>query len=85
MNQEKMGKFIASLRKEKEMTQYELAEKIPISRDAVSKWESGKRCPDPQILVRLSEIFNVTINELLYGEKTSNRNITEVEDVSLNL
>ena len=63
MNQDKMGKFIASLRKEKGITQYDLAEMIPVSRDAVSKWERGKRCPDPQVLVKLSEIFNVTINE----------------------
>ncbi len=85
MNQEKMGKFIAELRKEKNLTQYELAEKITITRDAVSKWEQGKRCPDPECLVKLSEIFEVSINELLLGEKESQNNKEEVANVSIKL
>ena len=82
MNQEKIGNFILNLRKEKNLSQYQLAEMIPISREAVSKWERGKRCPDPQSLIKLSEIFNVTINELLYGERTNKSNSNKIEDVS---
>lgn len=85
MNQEKMGLFIAKLRKENNMTQYDLAEIIPISRDAVSKWERGKRCPEPECLVKLSEVFNVTINELLYGEKATDNNNDIVNEVSIKL
>ena len=84
MNQEKMGKFIAELRKSKNLTQQELADLIPVTREAVSKWERGKRCPDPQVLVKLSEIFEVTINELLYGEEKNKENNNEIKNISLN-
>ena len=85
MNQEKMGQFIASLRKEKNLTQYELADLLHISREAISKWENGRSCPDPQVLIKLSEIFNVTINELLYGEKSTKDNTQKINDISLEL
>lgn len=85
MNQEKMGKFISELRKTKGLTQYEFAELIPISRDAVSKWEQGKRCPEPECLVKLSEIFDISINELLFGEKQTKNNRNDIADVSIKL
>ncbi len=85
MNQEKMGLFIAELRKEKNMSQYKLAELIPISRDAVSKWERGKRCPEPDCLIKLSEIFEVSINEVLYGERTTKVNKDDIEEVPIKL
>lgn len=85
MNQEKMGLFIAELRKEKNMSQYDLAELIPISRDAVSKWERGKRCPEPDCLIKLSEIFDVSINEVLYGERTTKSNRDNIEEISIKL
>lgn len=85
MDQEKMGKFIAELRKEKGLTQYTLADLIPISRDAVSKWEQGKRCPDTLCLVKLSEIFDVSINEILYGERENKTNSEEINEVSVKL
>ena len=50
MNQEKIGKFIAECRKEKNLTQLQLAEKLNISNRAVSKWETGKSCPDVSIM-----------------------------------
>ena len=61
MDPEKIGKFIYTLRKEKNLSQYQLADLIPISRQAVSKWERGKTTPDSLTLIKLSEIFNVTI------------------------
>lgn len=85
MDQEKMGQFIAKLRKEKELTQYDLSELIPVSRDAVSKWECGKRCPEPDCLIKLSEIFDITINELLYGERTTKDNSDDINEVSVKL
>ena len=85
MNQEKIGKFIAQLRKEKKLTQDELAAKIPITRQAVSKWERGKTIPDPQTLLVLSDIFEVNINELLYGERKNNDNNGEIDNVALDL
>ena len=61
MNPDKIGKFILQLRSEKHLSQYQLADKIPISRQAVSKWERGQTIPDSSTLIRLSELFNVTI------------------------
>lgn len=67
MNYLNIGNYIKKLRKEKHLSQYMLAEMIPISRQAISKWETGKSIPDSQTLIRLSELFNVTINEILAG------------------
>ncbi len=85
MNIDKIGKFIKKLRDEKGLTQEELAEMIPISRQAVSKWERGLTIPDSSVLIRLSEIFSVTINEILSGEKINKTNEKEINQVSLTL
>ena len=69
MEQEKVGKFIAICRKEKQLTQADLAEKLNITNKAVSKWETGRGMPDASILLELSKILDVTVNELLSGEK----------------
>lgn len=69
MNQEKMGKFILSCRKEKGLTQKQLAEMLKISNRAVSKWETGKSCPDVSIMLELCGILGITVNELLSGER----------------
>ena len=69
MDQDKIGKFILQLRTERKLSQYQLADMVPISRQAVSKWERGESIPDSSTLVRLSDIFNVTINELLAGKR----------------
>ena len=69
MNENKTGNFIKNLRTENNLTQDDLAVKIPISRQAISKWEKGKSSPAPDVLNKLSEIFNVSINELLAGER----------------
>lgn len=63
------GKFIAKLRKEKSLTQKELAEKIFVTDKAVSKWETGKGYPDVNSLMALSAYFDVSVNELLCGEQ----------------
>ncbi len=87
MNQEKIGKFIRNLRESKEMTQDDLADVVGVTRQAVSNWELGKAIPDSGILLSLSELFQVTINELLKGEKDykDTKENEELENMALNL
>lgn len=70
MNQVEIGKFIAQNRKEKKLTQAQLAEKLNITDRAVSKWETGKSMPDASLILELCEILDITADELLSGEKT---------------
>lgn len=69
MNQEKIGKFILELRREKNMTQQELADKIGVTDRAISKWENGRGMPDLSLMIPLCKELNITINELISGEK----------------
>lgn len=69
MNQEKIGKFIAEKRKKKKLTQAQLAEKLGVSTNAVSKWERGLCLMDMSLLKPLSEILEVSVNEILSGEE----------------
>ena len=85
MNYEKIGKFIFQLRTEKKLSQNKLAEMIPISRQAISKWERGLTIPDSSTLVRLSDIFNVTINELLEGERIQDNTIERLQSKTLEI
>lgn len=64
-----LSKRIAALRKGKGMTQEELAERLGVSPQAVSKWENGQSCPDISLLPKLASIFGVTTDLLLTGEK----------------
>lgn len=73
MEQEKIGAFLKKLREEKGWTQEELAEKLYIRRQSISKWEIGKTCPDSENFKMLSEIFNVSIDELMSGEHISKK------------
>lgn len=77
MNQEDIGKFIADCRKKKKITQSELAEKLGITDRAISNWENGKNMPDLSLFKPLCEILDITINELLSGEKLSKENYQE--------
>ncbi|MGX6979279.1 helix-turn-helix domain-containing protein [Vagococcus elongatus] len=72
-----IGKFIASRRKQSNMTQMELAEKVGVTNRAVSKWETGKSIPDVSIMLELCEILNISVNELLRGKKL---NISEEKE-----
>lgn len=69
MNQEKIGKFIATCRKDQNLTQEQLAEKLGITYKAVSKWECGKGLPDASIMIELCNNLKITVNDLLSGEK----------------
>ena len=72
MNQDRIGKFIAKCRKEQNLTQEELAEKLNITYKAVSKWECGKSLPDASIMLDLCSILKINVNDLLSGEKIDN-------------
>ena len=71
MDQDKIGKFIAECRKAKKITQSELAEKLGVTDRSVSNWENGKNMPDLSFFKPLCNILDITINELLSGEKLS--------------
>lgn len=64
MNQEKIGKYISDLRKENDMTQEQLAEKMGVTDKSISRWENGNTMPDISMLVQLSEILNTTLPEI---------------------
>ena len=80
MNQAEIGKFIARCRREKKLTQAQIAEKLNITDRAVSKWESGKSMPDSSIMLELCEILGITANELLSGEKIDVENLEKKAD-----
>ncbi len=71
MDQIKIGKFIAQCRRNNDLTQMQLAEKLGITDKAVSKWERGVAMPDTSIMLELCDILKINVNELLSGEKIS--------------
>lgn len=74
MNQEAIGKFISACRKDKGLTQMQLAEKLNITNRAVSKWETGKSVPDASIMLDLCAVLGISVNELLSGERIAVEN-----------
>lgn len=83
MNQVDIGRFIAVCRKEKNLTQAQLAEKLNITDRAVSKWETGKSMPDSSIMLELCKILGITVNELLSGERIKMENYDKRVDENL--
>ena len=73
MNQEKIGKFIAECRKQNNMTQEQLAERLNITAKAISKWETGRGMPDSSIMLNLCDELKISVNELLNGEKVTTK------------
>lgn len=71
IDQMKIGKFLKELRKEKELTQEQLAEKFGVSSRSVSRWENGNTMPELGILVELAEYYEVDIKEIIDGERKS--------------
>lgn len=80
MNSKDCGKFIFELRKEKALTQKQLAEILNVSDKAISRWETGKGFPDVNSLVALSNFFGVSVNELLAGKRIEEEKFTEVAE-----
>lgn len=83
MNQEKIGKYISELRKENNMTQEQLAEKMGVTDKSISRWENGNTMPDISMMVQLSEILNTTLPELINGRKmTKDELIAQKETIN---
>ena len=69
MNQKDIGQFIATKRREQNLTQEQLAEKIGVSNKTVSKWETGKTMPDYSVVELLCEVLNISVSELISGKE----------------
>ena len=85
MNQEKIGKFIAELRKEKNMTQQELADKIGVTDRAISNWENGRRLPDLSLIKVVASELDISVAELLNGRKLNKEELEELKITINNL
>lgn len=86
MDQIKTGKFIATLRKGKGLTQMQLADILGISDKTVSKWERGAGLPEVSLMIPLCDVFEINVNELLTGEKLTDAEYKmKAEDVIMDL
>lgn len=83
MDQEKIGGFISTLRKEQGMTQQQLADAIGVSNKTISKWECGKGMPELALIVPLCHILQISINEFLSGEHLLEKGYTEKAEVNM--
>ena len=80
MNQIMIGKFILQKRKEKNLTQEQLAEKLGVSNKTISKWENGKCMPDYSVIKNLCEELEITIAELMDGEKAEDKSVRTYDE-----
>ncbi|MDO4815193.1 MAG: helix-turn-helix transcriptional regulator [Bacillota bacterium] len=85
MEQLRIGAFLKELRKEKDLTQEDLAEKLNVSGRTVSRWETGANMPDISLLVELAEFYGVSIPEIINGERKSETMNEEVKETALSL
>ena len=85
MDQIRIGEFLKELRKEKGLTQEQLAEKFNVSRRSVSRWETGSNLPDLSILVELAEFYDVDIKEIIDGARKSEMMNEEVKEVAFKM
>ena len=83
MDQIKIGKFIANLRKEQNMTQLDLATKLGITDRAVSKWENGRGLPDISLITPLCKELSISVNELLNGERIAESQTVEIANQNI--
>ena len=81
MNMNIISKYLQFLRKSHNYTQDDLAKKLDISRQAVSKWETGTSIPDLEVLLKISKLYNITINDIL-EPKVQPKRITDFEQIS---
>ena len=85
MDQIRIGEFLRELRKEKGLTQEQLAEQFNVSRRSVSRWETGSNLPDLSILVELAEFYDVDIKEIIDGARKSEMMNEEVKEVAFKM
>ena len=83
MDMIKTGKFIAELRKEHGLTQEQLGEKIGVTNKTISRWETGNYLPPVDALMTMSELFSVSINEILSGRKLSDKEYKDAAEENL--
>ncbi|OPZ86665.1 MAG: helix-turn-helix protein [Firmicutes bacterium ADurb.Bin419] len=83
MDLNKTGKFIANLRKEKGLAQEQFGEKVGVTNKTVSRWETGIYLPPADVLVIMSDMFDVSINELLSGQRLSEDEYKQAAEVNL--
>lgn len=80
MEKKTMGSFLAALRKAKGMTQQEVADKLNVSNKTISKWERDEGCPEIMMLTCLAELYSVTVDEILRGERINREEMTEYKE-----
>ena len=73
MDQQKIGRFLKALRKEKGLTQEALAERLGVTARSVSRWETGSNLPDLSLLIEIADLYEVELREILDGERGSRR------------
>ena len=83
MNQIKIGEFLKELRKERGLTQEQLAERFNVSRRSVSRWETGSNLPDVDILIEMADYYEVDLRELIDGERKSEKMNEEQKETVL--
>ena len=83
MNQIKIGEFLKELRKEKAITQEQLAERFNVSRRSVSRWETGNNLPDLDTLIEMADYYEIDLRELLDGERKSEKMNEEIKETVL--
>ena len=82
MDQSKIGAFLRELRKEKGITQEQLADELGVSGRTISRWETGNNMPDISLLVEIAEFFDVSIPEIIKGERKSENMREEIKEVA---
>lgn len=80
MDQQKTGEFLKQLRRDKNMTQEQLAEQFGVSTRTVSRWETGSNMPDVQMLIELADFYDVDVREIMDGERKSENMDNEAKD-----
>ena len=80
MDLQKIGAFLREMRKEKALTQEQLAERLGVSRRTVSRWETGSNMPDLDLLVEMADLYQVELRELLNGERKNERMNEELKE-----
>jgi len=83
MDQIKIGEFISKLRREQNLTQEQLGEKLRVTNKTISRWETGNYMPDIEMLQVLSNMFEVGINEILAGERLSDQDYKKVAEKNI--
>lgn len=83
MDTKRIGAFLKELRKENGMTQEQLGERVGVSNKTVSRWETGNYMPPIESLSMLSDIYNISINEILAGERVDDKEFTEIAEKNI--